>query len=1733
MRQPWTAGRDPEFHDRTNPADPALPGNMLGQYFGWVTGGHVPFPTMGTRLVAGQAAPGRGQQDIDRFGIKEGINTLGGLSIGIRRNQFLAANQDVYHALYGQNSSLEDIRKAGEGSVRERQRAADLGPGGPLGPLQSRYAGDLLNRQNIERPIVRAGRAPYLDEAGRQDEYDRIERTYRQAAGLPVRAAAAGDTGRVNAAKKVVSAAEKEAEHRALIAEQKLADLAGTEGPFDRLAREKVLAQERRQQIGRREQAQAKLAGFGDFTEGSLTQRAQAWIASRQEGRQRSPLEFQTGGKLLASKAITTASFGLTGGLLYGGLSLGKQIFQEANQLQVEMAIIKTQFENMGVSADSISFAKFKDEIHSISVETGIQADQVAKVLRQLSGAFADADGLPDFKRAMVEGRTALEYSKISGLPQQEITDSLTAMSLAFADARNTPMPFEHILDGITDMENRFGVLGPEILKFAADLAPMADQMGLSFEQITGLGAVAQQRSGKSGAVLAEQLGRILPALSQNAAPLAEVLAQNDKTKGLSGKMYGAFKTGQSEEGLKLLVEAYQDLEKNQQEALILAVGGPRQAGTFAALLDNPDQTLAVLNEEGMGNAEGSHKKRWDEYSQTVTHAFEEMRRTVEEFGQKLFEAGIGDAMLTIAGGAKALLDVTEKLVGVFGLLNGLLGGVPAKAAGLYGLAKIMGVIWGGGAIAGRSFGGAGGFLGRLGSPFLGGSAAGTFGLRPGVSAALSGSGGLFGWRDRRAAFMQSNLLRATSGTGPAAWGSGLLATGAAGLPAMAATAVVAYGVGKFGEAKARREENEKKRNVMIAEDFAKGQTREDFVKKYKVGSDASPGEVGGRSTGEKVGALFTNLAGTAGALWSGGFSGGDQYAKDLGLSSGWDFGSQMWGDPDAAEAMRERRRLEAERRVAPGSAGLRALKDMPIAERRALVLGRDREALDGGVRDKFNEYFRTQKSGSRVAKEEKFSLSSERINKLITDARVDPKDEDLATLVQWLSTGDSGLTPTGATNSDGSAPAKAYFDERAAMDVNDAVNAQIDKIVEDQEPGGKAAKFDDAIKSYQDLLKAGDVGPKTLQQAMEAQIAYLRENVRGLAEAGGSAEDIAVAQGLVDTAEAGLVQMFSEVDAAGSALYLKMLALQGVPSRTRGLLGVAFQRRDLSKLLASGAATPVQLGAAFDNALAAQEAYIGAASSNSRTAAEGPSTEYTLTDAERRAGIATQLGTGQNANAMADLAAARGEVVDGKLIPKDVSQVTQGFAAEITAAGGLEAYKQEQRAKASQGFLFGVDMLDAGGYSDAEQARIRAEREVAQQNLAAANDVQIDDLINPLDIGVEKKVSNIGANIDLDKARAMRASGGKDSVLAAKFDLDKAREQLAATPEDAENFTERQTAYENALTAYNEAERARATNLRQAAVDLAKAQHYGDTGYAVEADLAAAYATRAEARTEEEIAAGDLGIKNAQNAKVQYNKDQVQKASKYRQTLLQGDSVAQAREALAAAQAALNSATPDEKYDAMSTLVEAQRKLQQSILDVFISQKDLAIAMADAAGDTVQVALLELQKAQENLRSAEEAGLKGDQLNAAKTGVVQAQANLTSVVRQDRLGDLEYMYEFDKITATAYIAQLKLELKKIPESNKEARRDIERRIKALRDEMSADLTFNIPSDVKLPTLYEARRLGSAEAMASGGSGSYQDNRVIEINVNGAQDPEAVTQAVVDAINEPPRSSSTSTFGLV
>lgn len=404
------------------------------------------------------------------------------------------------------------------------------------------------------------------------------------------------------------------------------------------------------------------------------------------------------GGFGFAGGARSVIRYGLPAAVLYGAVSGISTLIREATELELELGLLEDQWQSMADTAgevNGVSFDELRGQILDISKASLTSADQVAGVTRQLSAAFAEQMEAGTFD---LEGetQTALQFSKVTGLPVQEITDSVTAIRFAFEDADVTVQEFA---DTTTYLEQRFGVLSKEIATFVADIAPLGAELGFTYEQLAGVAAVAQQASGRSGAVLSEQLGRILPAIKDRQAELLEILSNSSVATETVNRIAAAFGANDIPGVIMGLAEAYQNLESGQRNAVGALVGTRREAATLFALLSRNEKLGEVLGDNffAEGAAEGAFEARWERYRETVSATFESLGRSVEKFGLALFDAGLGDLLISLGnllgGVADALVVLTEAMSDFNQMLGGAPGQIIAMVATLGLLAKAINAV--------------------------------------------------------------------------------------------------------------------------------------------------------------------------------------------------------------------------------------------------------------------------------------------------------------------------------------------------------------------------------------------------------------------------------------------------------------------------------------------------------------------------------------------------------------------------------------------------------------------------------------------------------------------------------------------------------------------------------------------------------------------------------------------------------------------------------------------------------------------------------------------------------------------------------------------------------------------------------------------------------------------------------------------------------------------------------
>ncbi len=226
-------------------------------------------------------------------------------------------------------------------------------------------------------------------------------------------------------------------------------------------------------------------------------------------------------------------------------------------------------------------------------------------------------------------------------------------------------------------------------------------------------------------------------------------------------------------------------------------------------------------------------------------------------------------------------------------------------------------------------------------------------------------------------------------------------------------------------------------------------------------------------------------------------------------------------------------------------------------------------------------------------------------------------------------------------------------------------------------------------------------------------------------------------------------------------------------------------------------------------------------------------------------------------------------------------------------------------------------------------------------------------------------------------------------------------------------------------------------------------------------------------------------------------------------------DPVAQAQVGIRVAQVEQAAATTkSEALSARIQMAEAQRAMQEAISDIFASQSDLAIAMAEVTGDTIRVARLRVDEAARRLNEGRAGGAGEAELNRLNADLVRSTTAARDAQFQKEVGDIDFFLQMEQITSGQAIRQLE-GLLPIYADHEQKTRDLLLKIKSLRDSVNQEFIVG-QGDLRLPTLYEVNRV----AQTPGGAGAYQDNRRVNATfyINTGMDLEAAREFLADAV---------------
>lgn len=442
--------------------------------------------------------------------------------------------------------------------------------------------------------------------------------------------------------------------------------------------------------------------------QGTLFQRFQARRQAARTGEVVSPLSQQTAGGLIGNALITTGKYAAAGALTYGLVSKMGQATRSAIDFQRELKILESQFETVGETGEE-SFGDVRNSILEISSAVGESAQKTALTYRQLAPLFQGEkdrlaqQGLTPKQATDTATQTALQFSKVTGLPIEEINDSLTSLKVTFDQIDLRPF-----LDQLVFLEAQEAVLARETVKFTANIAPAAKELGFTFFQLANVGTVLQQVSGQTGDVLSEQFQRVLVSLKDKSDKIFDIYERNPLLQGSLPKITRSYSENDIAGVIEQMLSDIARLRKEAPEAaegivqkLNFTLGGSRQGGTIGALFKDAQKSLDALRsgEKINPQAVGALEERYKKVSESISEQLDKVRESFANLFAFLATSGLGDGLALLLKGAATLIRYLHNILKFVGEVGDKFGGWPFKiataSAGLYGVYRLLRLIRG------------------------------------------------------------------------------------------------------------------------------------------------------------------------------------------------------------------------------------------------------------------------------------------------------------------------------------------------------------------------------------------------------------------------------------------------------------------------------------------------------------------------------------------------------------------------------------------------------------------------------------------------------------------------------------------------------------------------------------------------------------------------------------------------------------------------------------------------------------------------------------------------------------------------------------------------------------------------------------------------------------------------------------------------------------------------------
>jgi TP901 family phage tail tape measure protein len=335
------------------------------------------------------------------------------------------------------------------------------------------------------------------------------------------------------------------------------------------------------------------------------------------------------------------ASVGIINGVTKAFGSLVK------NTIEVEKSLVEI---NTVLNTSGDSLQKFGNKLFDVAKTTGQTFDVVAKGALELA-----RQGLST-EETLKRINDALILSRLSGLDAQQSVEGLTA---AFNSFQETGITTSEILNKLVVVSQKYSVSERDLIEGLKRSASVADQAGVSFDELVGIITTVQERTARGGAVIGNSFKTIFARI-QDTGALQDLANLGIQVTDLEGKVLPATRI------LQNLGAEFNNLSQLEQADIAKKLGGVYQLSNLLAAVKDLSSEQSKYNDIvklSAGATNEAYQKN-AALNETLASLINKVNLSAQQLGATLGAIGITDSLKGLLSFFNNVLEDIQKILG-------------------------------------------------------------------------------------------------------------------------------------------------------------------------------------------------------------------------------------------------------------------------------------------------------------------------------------------------------------------------------------------------------------------------------------------------------------------------------------------------------------------------------------------------------------------------------------------------------------------------------------------------------------------------------------------------------------------------------------------------------------------------------------------------------------------------------------------------------------------------------------------------------------------------------------------------------------------------------------------------------------------------------------------------------------------------------------------------------------